>query len=303
MKQFMKSVSMSVANRSRLVRDLATFIHSNAQGAGKPQKSSARDSYEFLKQKFVENGRQSSVGEAARREIVARFEEIDSAVPIGTTPTDGLVLSQLLINCRGVGDIVECGCYAGGSSAKLSIIAKVVGRRLTVFDSFEGLPEVDSYNLRDKHLRRDEEWVTDWTAGRYRARLDVVRDNVQRFGEIDVCTFVKGWFNETLNTDNLPRKVGFAFTDVDIASSARDCLAGLWPCLSDLGIFVSHDVAWVKVLQALYDKTLWEETFKEFPPLLFGAGFGIYDESPHLGYFVKGEEVPSDYLKEITINQ
>ena len=39
------------------------------------------------------------------------------------------------------GDVVECGCYACASSAKLSIIAKLLRKKLVVFDSFEGLPE------------------------------------------------------------------------------------------------------------------------------------------------------------------
>jgi len=295
MKRLAKSMCLFVASRSRIIRDLATFIHHNT-GKGS-------DTYAFLKGKFIENGRQSPVDETARSEIVSKFEEIDRAVPIGTTPTDGLILAELLINCRGEGDVVECGCYAGGSTAKLSIVAKSLGRRLLAFDSFDGLPVVDSFNLRDKHLRHSEEWVTDWTAGRYAVRLDEVRSNVSRYGEVDVCDFVQGWFSDTLSADNLPPEVGFAFTDVDIPSSARDCLVGLWPHLTDLGIYVSHDAAWIKVLQALHDRELWEDSFKSFPPIFFGAGFGIYDSSPHIGYFIKGEEVPTDYLKEITIDK
>src|SRR4051812_48189904 len=41
------------------------------------------------------------------------------------------------------GCIVEAGCFKGGSTAKLSIVAAEVGRRLVVFDSFEGIPEND----------------------------------------------------------------------------------------------------------------------------------------------------------------
>src|SRR5689334_7660006 len=36
---------------------------------------------------------------------------------------------------RGV--VVEAGCFKGGSTAKLSIAAKMAGRQLMVFDSFE----------------------------------------------------------------------------------------------------------------------------------------------------------------------
>ena len=39
------------------------------------------------------------------------------------------------------GCIVEAGVYKGGSGAKFSIFAKLVGRRLILFDSFESLPK------------------------------------------------------------------------------------------------------------------------------------------------------------------
>src|SRR5579885_410364 len=39
------------------------------------------------------------------------------------------------------GDIAEFGCYKGMSSASLSLACDVVGRKLLLFDSFEGLPE------------------------------------------------------------------------------------------------------------------------------------------------------------------
>ena len=41
------------------------------------------------------------------------------------------------------GCIVECGCYKGSSTAKFSLAAKYSGRKLVVFDSFEGIPEND----------------------------------------------------------------------------------------------------------------------------------------------------------------
>ncbi len=87
---------------------------------------------------------------------------------------------------------MECGCYAGGSTAKLSIVAKALGKRVLVFDSFEGLPSVDTHNIRDVDARRAESWVTDWTAGRYATRLDEVKEHVSQYGEIDICTFVQG---------------------------------------------------------------------------------------------------------------
>ncbi len=201
------------------------------------------------------------------------------------------------------GDIVECGCYAGGSSAKISLVAKLLGRNFFVFDSYEGLPAVESYYLRDHHCRRSDGWGIDWLEGRYTGRLEEVQGNISKYGEISVCTFVKGWFNETLTPQNLPSHVAFAFADVDLANSARECFTALWPVLSDGGVYVTHDAAYIKVLQEIYNPSLWRDTFQTMPPILFGAGYGLCNESPHLGYMVKGDDLSAAYLKSLTIDK
>ena len=298
MKQLIKSAILGVANRSRAVRQTAAFIVRQASDG-----SDSRDGYGYLKQKFIANGVNSSFGTPIRSEMVRRFERIDKDVPMGTTATDGLFLAEMLLNMEADGSIIECGCYAGGSSAKLSIVAKLLGRKLTVFDSFEGLPVVEERYLRDQHCRRSDEWVTDWKAGRYAARLDEVQGNIERYGEISVCSFVKGWFNETLTDKNLPQKIAFAFTDVDLANSARDCFRAIWPRLTRQGIFVTHDTSYIKVLQEFYNPEVWADEFKSMPPILFGAGFGLCNSSPHIGYMVKGDSLSPEYLKSLTIDK
>ncbi|HKR51774.1 MAG TPA: hypothetical protein VJT72_19755, partial [Pseudonocardiaceae bacterium] len=74
------------------------------------------DTYTELKRKFIANGDRSAVGIAQRRDMVRRFEEIDRSVPLATTPMDGLLLAELLMSTSGDGDVVECGCFSGGSS-------------------------------------------------------------------------------------------------------------------------------------------------------------------------------------------
>lgn len=294
MKQLVKRTILGVAHRSQLVRKVAAFI---------VDETMTKDTYVYLRYRFISNGKNHDFGESIRSEIVSRFKRIDREVPIGTTPTDGLLLAEMLLNMEAEGMLIECGCYAGGSSAKLSIISKLLNRELIVFDSFEGLPVFKEYYLRDRHCRRSDEWVPDWTTGKYAARLDEVRNNIERYGELSVCRFVKGWFNETLTNENLPERIAFAFADVDLANSARDCFVAVWPRLSEKGIYVSHDTAYIKVLQELYNPELWREEFKSIPPILFGAGYGLCNESPHLGYMVKGDSLTPDYLKSLTIDK
>ncbi len=158
-------------------------------------------------------------------------------------------------------------------------------------------------DLKDHHCRQSDSWVTDWTAGRYAAGLEKVQSNIRNYGEIEVCSFVRGWFSETLVDANLPPQISFAFADVDLATSARDCFVALWPRLSEGGIYVTHDTAYIKVLQELYSPDLWREKFKSTPPILFGAGYGLSDSSPHLGYMVKGQGLSSEYLKSLTVSR
>lgn len=288
--------------RESLKRAVVALVHKSEFVEHALMSTAARAAYESLKSTFIKNGDHSPFKGDVRRAIVSRFELIDRSVRIKTTPTDGLFMAELLLNMQAPGDLLECGCFAGGSSAKLSIVASILGRQLKIFDSFEGLPVVEGRYLRDHHCREGEEWVSDWTAARYAARLDEVKGNIRNYGEIGVCDFVKGWFSETLNETNLPGHIAFAFTDVDLANSARDCFLSLWPRLAENGIYVTHDTAYIKVLQEICNLDYWRNL--DCPPtILFGAGYGLSNESPHLGYMVKGENVSSDYLKALTMNK
>jgi O-methyltransferase len=286
-KRIIDRVVVAPARRAKILGRALSYV-----GAGL---STAR--YEDL---FLKNGETSRYDRSVRASILERFKRIDGEMNIRTTPTDGLFLAEALLSIECPGAVVECGCFNGGSTAKLSIVAKITDRPFFVFDRFEGLPEVDAYNTHDLHARRSLEWVAErhWKVGQYAAALDIVKANIERWGEASVCTFVKGWFSETLEI-GLPPQIAFAFTDVDLPTSARECLLHIWPRLSDGGAFFSHDIAYIKVLQALYDSHLWRDVFREHQPVFFGAGYGMCDSSPHLGFAVKGQ-VTADYIKSLT---
>jgi O-methyltransferase len=243
--------------------------------------------YAEIREEFLQAVVGSRYGAAVRADIVRRFEAIDRGVNNTTGPSDGLLLAQALLNLEVEGQVVECGCFCGGSTAKLSILAKLTGRQLVVFDSFEGLPQTDAGLSTDTHMRYGRGGRIEWSAGVYDARLELVRGNVERFGEPSVCRFVKGWFVDTLTPDNVPPQIAFAFTDVDLASSARECLVALWPRLAQGAVYFSHDVAFLNVLQVFTDPELWRAV-GDRQPVIFGAGYGFGDAAPHLGMMVKG---------------
>ncbi len=190
--------------------------------------------------------------------------------PLSTTRQHLLLVEQILSIPRSVpGDVVECGCYNGASTANLSLACGLTDRRLFVCDSFEGLPEPDE----------DEEFTitgTDcfyqWSRGDYTSEggLEGVRERIRRFGNIEVCRFVKGYFEHTLkdlDTDS----VVLVFEDADLASSVRDCLLHLWPKLQEGCRFYSHEPWSVEVVSLFYDRVLWEGCLGTPPPGYFGA--------------------------------
>ena len=120
------------------------------------------------------------------------------------------------------GAVVECGCWLGGTTANLSIICDVVGRDLIVYDSFEGLPAP----LAGDNMRPQAE-------GTFRGPIDVVKENVRRYGVIERCEFREGWFRDTLQDHTEP--IVLCFIDVDLKSSMHDCVVNLWPHLTDEG--------------------------------------------------------------------
>jgi hypothetical protein len=261
-----------------------------------------RANYEVLRRQFIDNGSQSKFDSAYRAALVKRFEAIDQRVAIKTTPSDGLFLAEAMLSLDAEGEMVECGCFNGGSTAKLSILAKALGKQLHVFDSFAGLPAMDSYDRTDHHVRQSSSRSrTDWEEGMYAADLETVKGNVRAHGEISVCSFHQGWFAETLTPDRLPSRICFAFTDVDLASSARDCVTAIWPVLSPRAPFFSHDVSFLKVVDSLQSPDLWRDVLHEHPATLYGAGFGMGDGAPYLGFMVKGPGATPEYVKSLLI--
>jgi O-methyltransferase len=228
LKRFVDNVIVPPCRNVKPLRQLVIYV-SRSLRYRLGDYSYFNNNYNYLKSKFIENGKQSRWSEITRAEILEQFELIDERVEITTTPTDGLFLVEALLSLDLDGTIIECGCYTGGSTAKLSIIAKMMNKELLVFDSFGGLPEPDQYNKIDYHTRRISKRFTGWIEGKYAASLEQVKSNIQKYGEISVCSFYQGWFSDTLKQENLPQTICCAFVDVDLASSARECLVAIWP--------------------------------------------------------------------------
>jgi O-methyltransferase len=169
------------------------------------------------------------------------------------------------------GVVVECGCYMGGSTANLSLACELAGRDLYVYDSFEGLPAADP---RDKY-------GNEMTEGFLAADLDRVKDNVRKHGAIDRCTFVKGFFEDTLPGHDRP--VVLCFLDVDLQASLHDCVINLWPQLTEKGYLFIDEYVLSDYCALFYSERYWREFFDTTPPGLIGAGSGVGVGEYYLG--------------------
>jgi O-methyltransferase len=169
------------------------------------------------------------------------------------------------------GVIVECGCYKGGSAVNLSHVAALCGRRLHLFDSFEGLPSPAEGD--GEHLVLSELRVRTYDGGAYAGTLEEVKENLRRFGVASVCEFHRGYFKDTLPQFTEP--VVFAYVDADLTESVRDCLRNLWPLLRP-GCFLFTDEAHHNQVAGLFfDPSWWQSELHSKPPGLVGAGNGL----------------------------
>lgn len=200
-----------------------------------------------------------------RFQLAARMYRNTTKINTGTSYKAHLVMAAKLLELppklRGV--VVECGSFLGGSATNLSLICDVVGRDLIIYDSFEGLPEATE---GDRYAK--PEW-----AGLFRGDLDVVRDNITRYGAIDRCTFRKGWFEDTLPHHEEP-VVAF-FVDVDYQASLHTCMLHLWPRLADVGFVFIDEYTRLDYGALFFSERYWETYFNAKPPGLMGIGNGV----------------------------
>jgi hypothetical protein len=199
------------------------------------------------------------------------------------------------------GVVVECGCFQGGSAANLSLACKLAGRDLILYDSFAGLPAGE----------KGDKYAKPHTEGSFYGSLDTVRDNITRYGAIEVCTFRQGWFKDTL--PHHTEQVVMMFLDVDFQASMHDCLINLWPKLKNYGYVYIDEYVLVDYCAVFFSERYWRTYFDQTPPGMFGVGTGVpigqyfvgpwlatppLQSSGSIGYTFKGSSGYWDYFPE-----
>jgi O-methyltransferase len=207
------------------------------------------------------------IGIADRWALAKQFYKIRAHVMLAHTEEEAIAFTEAILSIPPsvTGCVVEAGCYKGGSTAKFSLATRFAGRRLVVFDSFEGLP--DNEERHDATIFGE---TPGFEAGKYMGTLDEVRSNIARFGAPEVCEFRKGWFSDTMPSFNEP--VTTAFIDVDLVESTRTCLRYLYPLLVPGGVLFSQDGHLPLIIELLRDESFWRDDIGVAPPPMTGLG-------------------------------
>jgi len=157
------------------------------------------------------------------------------------------------------GDFGESGVYRGGSAYLLCRILRGSGKKLFLFDSFQGLPKPDAG--RDPHFKE----------GEYAAPLAAAEERLKEFSGI--ADFRVGWIPEVFSGLENTR-YAFAHIDVDLYRPTLDSCKYFYPRMTPGGVMVFDEYGFPS---AHGEKVAVDEFFADKPeqpvPLITGQAF------------------------------
>jgi hypothetical protein len=145
------------------------------------------------------------------------------------------------------GEFVELGVYKGNSAIMLAELGRRAGRRVYLFDTFEGFDKRDLRGIDGKSPVAFTE-----------TSLSAVQKLVGTHG----VTYVQGFFPESTSKVAMPDRVAVAHLDCDLYEPMKAGLKEFYPRLSPGGIMLLHDYSsghWLGATQAI------DEFFEHLP--------------------------------------
>ncbi len=155
----------------------------------------------------------------------------------GQVTTEELVIIKreltAVLKMRIAGDVVELGCYEGGSAVFIqSLLEQQQSEKsLWLYDSFEGLPE--------KTAEDETRLGAEFRAGELKASKARLERHFHKAG-LHLPEIKKAWFYE-LDTSDLPEQICFAFLDGDYYESILDSFKLVWPKLPKGAVVLVDD--------------------------------------------------------------
>jgi O-methyltransferase len=218
-------------------------------------------------------GREYKVGFLKKVQLAYRMAANRKRITTASHFVEHLVMATeiLKIPKSVAGCVVECGSYKGGSATNLSLVCGLCNRELEIFDSFRGLPD-PSVSDREHALVSDQEIHT-YSRGAWSGTLDEVKRNISEHGEIEVCKFNVGYFENSL--PQFDKKCALVFLDVDLVDSLKTCVTYLWPLLQDGCYLFTHEAKHSAIPEMFFDGGWWNSMLHCKAPGLIGAGSGL----------------------------
>jgi O-methyltransferase len=149
------------------------------------------------------------------------------------------------------GAIVECGTWRGGMIAGLAVHLGTA-REYWLFDSFEGLPPVETIDGKSAKEWQDNKqspfYYNNCTASEEEASTAM-----KLSGAVNV-KLIKGWFQDTLPTVSFPGGIALLRLDADWYKSTYQILQWLFPLVNPNGLIVVDDYyIWDGCSKAVHD--------------------------------------------------
>ena len=250
---------------------------------------------EKFEYKFINNTyKKINFSSVEKKKLVNQIRKMMSHIPSATNLNLHLYVIDKLFSCAHNFDlnkscIVEAGVYKGAMTCSLSLVAKMLGTKLIVYDSFEGLPDVKmKENIVNYHHIKKSSF---YKKGMYRGNYDEVIENIKKFGSYESCIFRKGFFKNSMK--NSREKIFFLFLDVDLLSSTMDVIKNLWKNVLDNSYVFTDDASDLDLNRIWFDKQWWKKNLHQKSPGFIGAGCGlpIGGEFSSLGYTIKNPKI------------
>lgn len=131
-------------------------------------------------------------------------------------------------------DIAECGCFRGLSAYQIAYYAKKnnFNKKFLIFDSFEGLSEFKSEDLKGAAWEKKEGVRKELSCPQ-----NIVEDNLKEFNFVE---YKKGWIPSRFSEVS-GLKFIFVHIDVDLYQPVKDSLEFFYPRVLSGGIIVFDD--------------------------------------------------------------
>ncbi|MDD1684773.1 MAG: TylF/MycF family methyltransferase [Methanoregula sp.] len=191
----------------------------------------------FYGNDLASRGRLSHYGSDERKAFAKDLKKIRSETELLIEDIEAYHIYMAVKRTQKVpGDIAEVGVYRGGSA---KIICSVKGdKHLHLFDTFEGLPQVDEIDM-----------VWPFYEGKFAASYDHVKDYLESDDNVSIY---KGVFPATSGPVE-DKYFSLVNLDVDCYESTKQCLEFFYSRMSPGGIILSHDYVTTPGVRKAFD--------------------------------------------------